>query len=277
MEESTLPLESLTFWSGSVRPGEPLKVRVEDGALLHVNGACVLDESSGRPAAILKVKCKGGRIKAPATLCVLQGSQCNVTLTAYFERTATFSAMGSGTIHLYGHFINVMSDVPPTAEGGDDGVETESAIQAKMASYRAQSQARPQPQSVGAKRAAKTSSSEDSSGSSDESSSSDDEGGRNPSLAKKRRVEVGPQQNGNAGVAPAPNANPTVDKIISDVIHESPTKSIALSTLGSEFTKRSGGKKFKDLVPGKRMGAYIKEQGNYTITPDHHVKFNTQH
>ena len=72
MEESTLPLESLTFWSGSVRPGEPLKVRVEDGALLHVNGACVLDESSDRPRAILKVKCKGGRIKAPATLCVLK-------------------------------------------------------------------------------------------------------------------------------------------------------------------------------------------------------------
>ena len=119
MEESTLPLESLKFWSGSLTPGKSLKVRVEEGSLLHLNGACILGNSGDRTHAILTVAPKNSS-SSPATLCVLQDSQCNVTLTAYFERTVTFAAAGTGTIHLYGHFVNVMTDEPPANGENED-------------------------------------------------------------------------------------------------------------------------------------------------------------
>ena len=148
MEDTTMPLESVKFWSGTVRPSAGkghenrsgsntnafLKVRVKKGMLLHVTGACIWDdinEANGPVAkegrAILQVQVKGSNDKAKSyattgTLCVLNdggkyfNGPANATLSAYFETDVQFRVVGNKSVHLYGHLVDARTDLPIVEE-----------------------------------------------------------------------------------------------------------------------------------------------------------------
>ena len=130
-----MPLESVKFWSGTVRPNAGkghenrsdrntnafLKVRVKKGMLLHVTGACIWDDineangpvvKDGR--SILQVMSGG----TTGTLCVLNdggkyfNGPANATLSAYFETDVQFRVVGNKSVHLYGHLVDARTDLP---------------------------------------------------------------------------------------------------------------------------------------------------------------------
>ncbi len=143
-----MPLESVKFWSGTVRPSAGkghenrsgsntnafLKVRVKKGMLLHVTGACIWDDinEANSPVAkegraILQVQVKGSNDKAKSyattgTLCVLNdggkyfNGPVNATLSAYFETDVQFRVVGNKSVHLYGHLVDARTDLPIVEE-----------------------------------------------------------------------------------------------------------------------------------------------------------------
>ena len=158
MEDTNMPLESVKFWSGTVRPHNNntknqnsnsnnnnntsfLKVHVKQGMLLHITGACIWDDinegednnavitTPGR--AILQVIVSdnnNNNNKGPSTagtLCVLNdggkygNGPVNATLAAYFETDVQFRVIGNKSVHIYGHLVDARTDMPLDEEDED--------------------------------------------------------------------------------------------------------------------------------------------------------------
>ena len=238
MEDTTMPLESVKFWSGTVRPNAGkghenrsdrntnafLKVRVKKGMLLHVTGACIWDDineangpvvKDGR--SILQVMSGG----TTGTLCVLNdggkyfNGPANATLSAYFETDVQFRVVGNKSVHLYGHLVDARTDLP---------VEEESEAESSAAS-----------------------------GSSSSSEGEEDEDEETTSSYehqdKRRKVNGGESKK--------------VDKLSGElikIINNSPRKSVKLGDLGTLF-KQATNRKLKDAT-GVRLTKYLQQNSD---------------
>ena len=245
-----MPLESVKFWSGTVRPNAGkghenrsdrntnafLKVRVKKGMLLHVTGACIWDdinEANGPVAkegrAILQVQVKGSNDKAKSyattgTLCVLNdggkyfNGPVNATLSAYFETDVQFRVVGNKSVHLYGHLVDARTDLP---------VEEESEAESSAASG----------------------SSSSSEGEEDEDEEDEQTTSSYEHQDKRRKVNGGESKK--------------VDKLSGElikIINNSPRKSVKLGDLGTLF-KQATNRKLKDAT-GVRLTKYLQQNSD---------------
>ena len=238
-----MPLESVKFWSGTVRPNAGkghenrsdrntnafLKVRVKKGMLLHVTGACIWDDineangpvvKDGR--SILQVMSGG----TTGTLCVLNdggkyfNGPANATLSAYFETDVQFRVVGNKSVHLYGHLVDARTDLP---------VEEESEAESSAASG----------------------SSSSSEGEEDEAEAEEDEQTTSSYEHQDKRRKV------NGG------ESKKVDKLSGElikIINNSPRKSVKLGDLGTLF-KQATNRKLKDAT-GVRLTKYLQQNSD---------------
>ena len=257
-----MPLESVKFWSGTVRPttgkGQKnrsddrntnafLKVHVKKGMLLHVTGACIWDdinEATGpvveEGRSILQVQVAGSNNDArqdfsgatTGTLCVLNdggkyfNGPSNATLSAYFETDVQFRVIGNKSVHLYGHLVDARTDLP---------IDDESEVEAGQ-------KANPVVASASESSAASGSSS---------SSEGDEEDEANSYEHQHKRQKV----NGGESVE-----RKKVDKLSGElikIIHTSPRKSVKLGDLGTLF-KQATNTKLKDAT-GMRLTKYLQQ------------------
>lgn len=157
MEDTNMPLESVKFWSGTVRPHNNntknqnsnsnnnnnksfLKVHVKQGMLLHITGACIWDDinegednnavitTPGRAILQVIVSDNNNNNNGPSTagtLCVLNdggkygNGPVNATLAAYFETDVQFRVIGNKSVHIYGHLVDARTDMPLDEEDED--------------------------------------------------------------------------------------------------------------------------------------------------------------
>ena len=147
MEDTNMPLESVKFWSGTVRPHNNntknqnsnsnnnnnksfLKVHVKQGMLLHITGACIWDDinegednnavitTPGRAILQVIVSDNNNGPSTAGTLCVLNdggkygNGPVNATLAAYFETDVQFRVIGNKSVHIYGHLVDARTDMP---------------------------------------------------------------------------------------------------------------------------------------------------------------------
>ena len=149
-----MPLESVKFWSGTVRPHNNnrknqnsnsnnnnnksfLKVHVKQGMLLHITGACIWDDinegednnavitTPGRAILQVIVSDNNNGPSTAGTLCVLNdggkygNGPVNATLAAYFETDVQFRVIGNKSVHIYGHLVDARTDMPLDEEDED--------------------------------------------------------------------------------------------------------------------------------------------------------------
>ena len=154
MEDTNMPLESVKFWSGTVRPHNNnrknqnsnsnnnnnksfLKVHVKQGMLLHITGACIWDDinegednnavitTPGRAILQVIVSDNNNGPSTAGTLCVLNdggkygNGPVNATLAAYFETDVQFRVIGNKSVHIYGHLVDARTDMPLDEEDED--------------------------------------------------------------------------------------------------------------------------------------------------------------
>ena len=258
MEDASVPLESVRFWSESVPPSRKCMVKVLEGSLLQVSGACLWEERGMDKGGVGVLQAKSGSRDSFATLCVLQPRLPNANLSTYFENDVEFRNRGTGTIHLHGHFVDIALDAPP-ANSEVQGSENDIAEKFKAIRERT---------------GAVESTDDESSSADGDSSDSGSEASPDSPTTRKRQAPSDPAH------GPAPlkktKAMPLnkVDKLVQSIIMKSPTRSVKLSDMGMLFQKESN-VKFKEMegTNGKRMGAYLKEKVNmYVVTPDNTVK-----